>query len=295
MIVVIGATGNIGRKVAERLLAEGEKVRAVARGKDRLAALAAQGAETSVGSVEDPIFLAKAFAGADAVLAMIPTNLQAEDVGGYQDRAGEAIARALRDSGAKHVVEISSMGAHTDQGTGIVAGLARQERRLDALPGVHVLHLRPGYFMENLLGFAPMVKGMGILGTPIKPDARIHFIATQDIAKVAAERLRKRDFTGKQVQELIGPRDVAMQEVASILGKAIGRPDLPYVQFPYDQARQAMVGMGLSPSVADSFVVLNRAFNENDLFRAKTRDAKNTTPTTLEEFAPVFAEAYRAG
>lgn len=98
MIVVIGATGNIGSKVVERLLAEREKVRAVARGKDRLAALAARGAETSAGSVEDPIFLAQAFAGADAVPAMIPTTLEAEGVGANQDRAGEAIARALRES-----------------------------------------------------------------------------------------------------------------------------------------------------------------------------------------------------
>jgi uncharacterized protein YbjT (DUF2867 family) len=294
MIVVTGATGNIGRKVTEQLLAEGRKVRAVARGKDKLAALAAKGAETAMGSVEDAVFLAKAFAGAEAVLTMIPTNLQAPDIGAYQDKAGEAIARALRDSGTKYVVEISSMGAQTEEGTGIVAGLARQEKRLDALPGVNVLHLRPGYFMENLLGYAKMVKDMGLLGSPIKPDTRVHFIATADIAKHAAERLVRKDFTGKSVQELIGPRDVTMQEVASVLGKAIGKPDLRYVQFPYEEAEKAMVGMGLSPSVAKSFIALNRAFNENDTFRTRARDGRNTTPTTLEQFAPVFAAAYRS-
>jgi uncharacterized protein YbjT (DUF2867 family) len=289
---VIGATGNIGSKAAERLLGEGRKVRAVARSREKLAALASKGAEIAAGTVEDPAFLVKAFTGAEAVLAMVPTNLQAQDVGAYQDRVSSAIAQALRDTGVKKVVDISSMGAQTEAGSGIVAGLARHEKRLDALPGVDVLHLRPGYFMENFLGSVGMVKGMGILGSAIRPDAPVHLIATADIAKYASERLLKGDFKGKAVQELLGPRDMTMKEAAAILGKAIGKPDLPYVQFPYAEAAKAMVGAGLSPSVADSFIVLQRSMNENQVFRSARRDAGSTTSTRLEDFAPVFAAVY---
>lgn len=294
MIVVIGATGNVGSKVAERLLGEGRKVRAVARNRERLAALAAKGAETAAGSAEDPAFLVKVFAGAEAALTMVPTNLQAQDVGAYQDRVSTAIAQALRDAGVKRAVDLSSMGAQTEEGSGIVAGLARHEKRLDALPGVDVLHLRPGYFMENFLGSVGMVKGMGILGSAIRGDAPIHLIATADIARYASERLLKGDFKGKAVQELLGPRDVTMQEAASILGRAIGKPDLAYVQFPYDQAAKAMVDAGLSRSVADNFITLQRSMNENQVFRSAGRNAGSTTPTRLEDFAAIFAEAYRA-
>lgn len=292
MIVVLGATGRVGGKVAEQLLSDGRRLRVVARGKDRLSSWQAKGAEISVGSVEDPAFLCKAFAGADSVLAMIPTSLGAPDIGAYQDKVGESIARALRDSNVKHVVSISSMGAQTEKGTGIVAGLARQEKRLDALPGVNVLHLRAGYFMENLQANAQMIRSMGILGSPIRPDVKIHFIATVDVARHAAGRLAARNFPGKSVQELIGPRDVSMQEAAAILGKAIGKPELPYVQFPYEDSLKAMVGLGMSPSVAGSFVDLHRALNETDLLRAKSRDAGNTTPTSIEDFARTFASAY---
>jgi uncharacterized protein YbjT (DUF2867 family) len=194
----------------------------------------------------------------------------------------------------KWVVDISSMGAQTEVGSGIVAGLARHEKRLDALPGVNVLHLRPGYFMENLLANIGMIKGMGIMGSAVRPDAPIHFIATEDIARHATERLVKKDFTGKSVQELLGPRDVTMQEATSILGKAIGKPELPYVQCPYEDAAKAMVGAGLSRSIADNFVTLQRSFNENQVFKSAKRDAGNTTPTTLEDFSAVFAAAYRA-
>jgi uncharacterized protein YbjT (DUF2867 family) len=293
MIVVLGATGNIGSKVTDKLLKGGKKVRALARGKEKLKALEARGAEARSGDAGDAAFLAKAFDGAEAVLTMIPTDLKAPDIAAYQDKVGEAIARALRDSKVQYVVEISSMGAQAVEGTGVVAGLARQEKRLDGLPGVNVLHLRPGYFMENFLSSAAMVKNMGLFGSPTRPDAKIHLIATEDIAKHAAERLSKRDWSGKTVQELLGPRDYTLQEVASILGKAVGKPDLPYVQFPYEDAVKTMTGFGISESVARNFVALNRAFNETDLFRTKARNAANTTPTTLEEFAPIFAGAYR--
>lgn len=295
MIVVMGATGNIGRKVTEQLLAEGRKVRGIARGKEKLAALAAKGAEAMAGDASDPEFLKRAFAGAESILTMIPTNLQAADIKAYQDRIGDDIIQAIRESGAKYVVEISSMGGQTEQGNGIVAGLARQEKRTDSLPGVNVLHLRPGYFMENLLASVQMVKTMGILGSPIRPDAKVHLIATADIARYAAERLVKKDFTGKSVHEMLGSRDYTMAEAATILGRAIGKPDLPYVQFPYEDAAKAMAGMGMAPSVVEAFMDMNRGFNEGRVFSTRARTASNTTPTRLEDFAPVFAAEYKNG
>jgi uncharacterized protein YbjT (DUF2867 family) len=135
---------------------------------------------------------------------------------------------------------------------------------------------------------------MGILGSSIQPEVKLHLISAADIARYAAERLRKRDFTGKSAQELIGSRDATMREVAAALGKAIGKPDLNYVQFPHEEAAKAMVGMGFSPSIAENFVALNRAFNEKTVMKTKARDAKNTTPTTLEEFAKTFAAAYKS-
>ncbi len=294
MYVIIGATGHTGGRIAELLLKAGKKVRVIGRDTTRLKPLVDRGAEAAVGNAEDAAFLAKSFAGATAAYILIPPFLQAPDLAAYQSRVGEAQTKALREARVPYVVHLSSMGAHTPVGTGPVAGLFHQERRLNRLPDQHVLHLRPTYFLENLLGNIPMIKGMGINGGAIKADGVMNYIATRDIGDYAARRLLALDFTGKDVQELLGARDMTPQELTSILGAAIGKPDLKWVQFPYDDAYKAMVGAGIGASMAQSFVELSRFLNDGG-YKVVVRDKENTTPTTPDQFArEVFAPAYQA-
>lgn len=292
MYVITGATGHTGRIIAETLLKAGKKVRVIGRDAAKLKDLTDKGAEAVIGNVEDAAFLTKAFTGATAVYILIPPNLAAPDLLAYQAKIGEAQVKAIREAGVKYAVHLSSIGAHTPIGSGPVAGLFYQERRLNKLPDTHVLHLRPGYFMENFLNSIGMIKGMGINGGALAADTKMFFIATKDIGDYAAKRLLALDFTGKDVQELIGTRDMTPQEFTSVLGLAIGNANLKWVQFPGEDALKAMVGMGISPSVAGSFVEMSQFFNEGG-GNVVVRDAENTTPTTAEQFAKeVFAPAY---
>lgn len=294
MYVITGATGNTGRPIAEGLLAAGKKVRVVVRNKEKAKALAAKGAEIAEGQIGDAAFLAQAFAGATAAYLLIPPDMTAKDFPAYQAAIGEAQVRALREARVRYAVNLSSIGAHTPVGTGVVAGLYHQERRLNQLPDTHVLHLRPGYFLENTLASIPMIKGQGILGGPTAPDAKMLYIATRDIAAYALKRLLALDFTGKDIQELIGDRDSTPKELTAVIGAAIGKPNLPWVQFPYEDAYQAFQGFGISASVARGYVDLNRFFNEGK-GDVVLRSAANTTPTTLEVFArEIFKPAYLA-
>lgn len=291
MYAIVGATGNTGRAIAEALLARGQKVRAIGRDAGRLRPLAQRGAEPFVGSVEDAEAMQQALRGATAVYTMVPPNLRAEDLLKYQHRVGKAFATALAESGVRHVVNLSSIGAHLSQPPGPIAGLRDVEQQLSALPGVHVLHLRPGYFMENLLWNKEMITTQGINGTPLRADLSLPMIATRDIAAEAVERLVRLDFSGKTAVELLGPRDLSMTEVTHILGRIIGKPDLIYVQFSYPEAEQAMTGMGMSADVARALVDMYRALNEGRLGPAESRSARNTTPTPFETFGQVFARA----
>ena len=293
MYVITGATGGVGRGIAERLLKDRKQVKAIGRNQDKLAALAKQGAQTAIGDAADATFLAKAFSGAECAFLMVPANLGADDILGYYDRMGEALVKGLKESGVKSAVVMSSVGAELPKGNGPVAGLYRLEQKLNALSGVDILILRPCYFMENQFGSIGMIKHMGINGGALRGDLAFPQIATRDISEYAFQRMLKKDWKGREIAPLLGPKDLTMDEATAALGKAIGKPDLKYVQFPYEDALKGMMGAGISRSVAESFVEMNKGFNEK-VIPLPARTAANTTPTTIEQFAQGFAQAYQA-
>ncbi len=292
MYVITGATGNIGSKIADSLLAKGEKVRVIGRSKERLQRFVDKGAEAAVGDLNDGAFASSAFTGATAVFAMIPPDLAARNFRAHQNEIGENIAAAIATSGVRYVVNLSSQGADLSEGTGPILGLHDQEARLSGLSGVNILNLRPTYFMENLLMNIPLINQKGIAGSAVRGDQRFAMIATRDIAAYAAERLVKRDFVGNTVQDLLGQRDLSLNEATAVIGRAIGMPDLKYVQFSYEDAANGLVEMGVGKDLSRLFNDMSKALNEG-LFavnRPRTRD--NTTPTSFEEFAETFAEYF---
>ena len=292
VVAVTGATGRVGAELVERLRGQGVRVRAIARNADRLKALG-EGVEAYAGSLDDAAFLARTFAGADAVFAMVPPSYGEPDFRAYQRRIGDTIAGALASARVSRAVTLSSVGADADGGNGPIAGLHDLEKRLEAVPGLHLVHLRPTYFMENELSNVGLIKSSGITGSPLHAESPVPFVATRDIAAVAAEYLAPPTFTGRTVRELLGPRDYAPREVAAAVGASIGRPDLPYVQFGYDDTRKALLGFGFSPDVARLFVEMYEGFNTGRVRPTQGRTPATTTPTTIEAFArDVFAPAY---
>lgn len=293
MIAVMGASGNTGSVVADELLGAGAKVRVLGRSAARLEPWVRRGAEAAPGDAADAAYLTRAYRGADAVYAMIPPDYSNPDFAGHYDRVAAAIEHALRGSGVKSVVFLSSLGAEHPDGTGPIKLLHRAEARWKKVPGIALLILRPGYFFENQLASIGLIKGQGINGGAIAPDVALAMIATKDIGVAAADALRKRDFRGTTLRELLGPRDLTMQEVTRILGASIGKPDLKYVQFPYDDFAKALVHAGFAESTAQLFVEMAQAMNAGRIQSLEGRNAQNTTPTTLESWArDVWAMAY---
>ena len=292
MYVITGATGNIGSKLAGILLSRGQSVRVVGRSPEKLQGIAHDGAETAVGDLRDTEFLTKVFSGASAVFAMIPPHYIAADFRAYQNEIGKSIASAIQRSGTKHVVNLSSQGAHLTDRTGPVKGLHDQEERLNALEGVNILHLRPTYFMENLLMNIPLIRSMNVAGSAIRGDQKLAMIATWDIARFAAERMMKRDFPGKSVRDLLGQRDVSLNEAFAVIGRKINKPDMKYVQFSYKDAEKGLVGAGLSEDVSRLFIEMSKALNDGLFAVNLSRTKENTTATSIEEFADFFAKVY---
>jgi uncharacterized protein YbjT (DUF2867 family) len=284
MYVVTGATGHTGNVVAKTLLSKGAKVRVIGRSADHLQALVAKGAESFVTDLTDVSSLARAFSGAKAAYVMIPPNLTARDYRAFQDRVTGTIAAALRSAGITHVVTLSSIGADKPDRTGPVLGLRYLEQQLNHINGLHVLHLRAGYFMENTLAQVGIIQKMGVSLGPLRPDLKLSMIAAQDVGVVAADELLRLDFHEKNTRELQGQRDINMNEVAQAMGKAIGNPSLRYSQTPEDQVQAALIQLGMSSIMAHLIIEMAAALNSGYMRALEPRSAQNTTPTSYEEF-----------
>jgi uncharacterized protein YbjT (DUF2867 family) len=294
MYVITGATGNTGNVMAKKLLAQGQKVRAVGRNADRLEPLTAQGAEPFVCELTDAAALIKAFSGARAVYAMIPPSMTSSDYRADQRKVADTIAQAIEQAQVGYAVVLSSVGADKSEGTGPVAGLHYLEQTLNRIPSLNVLHLRPAYFMENTLAQIGIIQSMGITAGPLRADLTMPMIATRDIGAAAADALAALDFNGKQTRELLGERDLSYSEVTKIIGTAIGKPDLNYVQLPDEQLRGAFLQMGISGNVADLLLEMSNALNSGQMRPLEQRSAKNTTPTSFEAFVEEeFVPRYR--
>ncbi|MEI6750491.1 MAG: NmrA family NAD(P)-binding protein [Bacteroidales bacterium] len=295
MYVITGGTGNTGKPIALAMLRAGKKVRIICRDAAKAKDLADAGAEICTGDASDADFLTTAFTGATAVYLMIPPDMKSENFTSYQMLQVKAMATALVNCNIKYEVTLSSVGAHLERNSGVILGMHYAEQTFNAIPGLNTLHLRPTYFIENTLGMAAMAKHMGIIGSPIKGDLSFPMIATKDIAAYAANRLAALDFSGHNIQYLLGKRDVSYKEVAALYGKAIGKPDLPYVEFSYSDMKTTMTGQwGASESVADMFVEFMRAMNEGRILSDAFRTEENTTQTPIEEFAQIFKQMYES-
>lgn len=294
MFVILGASGNTGHTVAKTLLSRGKKVRVVGRNATHLQPLAAEGAEIFVADLTDSPAVTKAFQQADSAYVMIPPNATSNDVLAYQGRVSDAIASAVQNARLENVVSLSSIGADKSSGTGPVVGLYNLEQKLNQIDSVNVLHLRAGYFMENTLPQVGAIRMMGSAAGPVRPDLKLPMIATRDIGAAAADALTELAFRGKQTQELHGQRDLDYNEVATIIGRAIGKPDLKYIQAPDKQMRAAMVQMGMSDNFVGLILEMAASLNSGYMRALEPRTPRNTTPTPFETFvAQSFVPAYQ--
>jgi uncharacterized protein YbjT (DUF2867 family) len=291
MYVILGATGHTGSIVANVLLSRGQKVRVIGRDPGRLQRFVDKGAEAFTADMSDAAALTKAFSGARAAYLLLPPAKSPEE----QERDSDAIAKAVKQSGLGYAVHLSSYGAQVAEGAGPVSGLHSSEQKLNAVDGLNVLHLRAAYFMENNLAAIGMIHGMGIFGNALLPDVKLPMVATRDVGNYAAQRLLDLDFSGKQTREVLGERDLSMTETTAVIARGIGKPELRYQQFPYDEVQQVLIELGVPPKGAAMYIEMYKAINAGVLVPLEPRSKENTTATSIEQFVQdVFAAGYQS-
>ena len=288
--VITGSTGHISKPLSEQLIKAGHQVTIISSNHDKVKEIESLGAKASIGSVEDVAFLTKIFAGADAVYTMVPPKWDAKNWKEEIHGVGKNYVAAIKAAGVKKVLNLSSVGAHMPKDCGPVSGLHYVEQELNALDGVDVLHLRPAYFYYNLLGNIGMVKHMGIIGGNYG-NVVLPMVHPRDIAAVAAEELLKLDFKGKSIRYIAGD-EPNTNEIAKILGEAIGKPDLQWVKFKDEDALNGMLQAGLSQEVAKNYVEMGTAIASGEMSADYNKHKPALSPTKLKDFAKEFAAAY---
>lgn len=291
-IIVTGSLGHISKPLTEILAGAGHDVTVISSDAGKAGAIEALGAKAAIGSITDVAFLTKTFTGADAVYTMVPPNFGVSDYRQYIGDIGKNYAASIRASGVTRVVNLSSIGAHLEKGTGPIAGIHDVEQTLNSLDTVAVKHLRAGFFYVNFFANIDMIKNKGILGNNYSQDARLVLVHPRDIAEAAAADLQ-RSFSGKSCYYVISD-DQKISTIVKTLGAAIGKPDLPWVEFSDEDSLAGMIGAGMPPAVASVFVEMGTGIRNGILWEDYDRNKPATYgKTKLGDFAEEFAAVYK--
>jgi len=295
-IIVTGSLGNIGKPLTKKLVQKGHQVTVISSKPERQKDIEALGASAAIGTMEDAGFLTATFKGADAVYVMetmggnsfFDPNL---DIIAAINKIGNNYKQAIEQSGIKRVVHLSSIGAHTDKGNGLLAFHYNVENILKQLPDdVSITFMRPVGFYYNLLGFINTIKTQGVIATNYGGDSKKPWVSPLDIAEAVAEELVT-PFEGRKVR-YVASEEISCNELASLLGAAIGKPDLKWVIIPDEQLLNGMIAAGMNPKIAAGMVEMNAGMNNGDLYEDYFRNRPTLGKVKLAEYAKEFAVIY---
>ena len=292
-ITITGSLGNISGPLAKKLVALGHQVSVISSNANKAEDIKKLQATPLIGSIEDYEFVKQSFQGSDAVYLMIPPNFSVPDYKAFTIAVGKNYARAIQEAGISYVINLSSSGSPL-AGQAPLVNYQNLETFLDAVPTLNVLHLRPGGFYSNFYGSIPLIKYQGIIGNNFGDDVNMVLSHPEDIADAAADAFSSLSFTGKNVQYIISDTRNGRQ-IAQMLGAAIGKPDLTWVQFTDEQLLQALLQNGFSKDAAQHYIVdMGIAIREGLLAAHYTQHAKDVAGSrNFTAFAENFARMYQ--
>lgn len=295
-IVVTGSLGHISKPLTKELVHKGHSVKVISSKTERQADIEAIGAKAAIGTMEDVDFLSSSFTGADVVYCMI-TNDSKDffdpnfDLLEYYTRIGNNYKQAIEKSGVKRVIYLSTNGAHTNKGNGNLRIHYKVENILNELPNnVSITFMRPGGFYYHLLSFIYSIKTQGVITSNYGADNVVLWVSPLDIATAIAEEIEA-PLEERKIRYVVSD-ELTGNEVANILGTAIGKPDLKWVLISDEQVLNGMVTFGLNPSIATGFVEMFKSIQSGELYVEYYRNRPVLGKTKIADYAKEFAGVY---
>lgn len=294
-VIVTGSLGHISKPLTEELVQKGHQVTVISSKAEKQKEIEALGATAAIGSIEDVNFLATAFTGADAVYCMIPPNNYFDpnlDLMAYYRRTVNNYAQAIRQSGVKRVVYLSSIGAHLEKGSGLLIGHHYGEGIMNNLSDVAITFMRPVAFYYNLYGYAEMIKKGGFIAANYGAGDIVPWVSPVDIAAAIAEELQSATH-GRKVRYVVS-EELTCNAVASILGAAIGKPDLKWIIISNEQMLSGLEAAGMVPEIAAGLVEMYASQHSGLLDEDYHRNKPAVMgKVKMSDFAKEFAVAFK--
>ena len=283
-IVIAAASGNIGRRTAEKVIQAGAETVLLSRHPEKLADLVAKGATVKPIGSDDTPGLIEATQNADALFWLTPPKLDVPSLYDWYIQTATAGATAVKENRIERVVNNSSIGAGAKPNLGAVSFCGDVEAIFNQT-GASLLHLRPGCFMENFLpSQVEFIRRDRTVNFPFPSEHDMPWISTDDIGDVAAKYLIDDAWSGQWTRNLMGSENLTLSQITEILSKMRGHP-IEYFQVTIESFQQSLALMGATPDVQREIRNMYLNLGDIDGVYATARTPEAVTPTTFEMFA----------
>ncbi len=250
--LVTAATGNIGGRVVERLIARGERPRILVRNAEAARGRFGERVDIAVGDLAEASSLPGALAGVDSVFLL--------NAGPELAQRDEACAKAAKAAGVKHIVKLSALGARAHRSTSTLGDWHARGEAAVRDSGVAWTFVQPAGFMSNALAWAPAIRAEGVLRSSAG-DGKVAMIHPEDVAAVAVEALVGGKYAAESLP-ITGPQLLTYAEMTRQIGEAVGR-SLDFQSISDLEARERLLAQRMPAAVADALVALWRAIREH--------------------------------
>lgn len=295
-IVVTGSLGNISKPLTIELVKKGHQVTVISTKPEKQKEIEALGATAAIGSIDDVNFLTATFKGADIVYSILTNDISSffdpnTDFIALMNKIGNNYKQAIENSGVKRLVHLSSIGAHTDQGNGILRFHYNVENILKQLPDdVSIKFMRPVGFFTNLFRSLQTIKTNSAFVFNYGGDKKEPWVSPLDIAAVISEEIEK-TFNGRTVR-YIASDEISPNEIAKTLGEAIGKPELKWLAIPSEELLKGMLTVGMNEQIAKGFVEMYTSQGSGLLYEDYYRHKPILGKVKLTDFAKDFTKVF---
>src|SRR5699024_7760604 len=288
-IILTGSVGHIGKPLTKKLVQKGHAVTVISSSPEKQTEIEALGASAAIGSVEDASFLVNTFKDADAVYCMIPPggfyNPEVDTTEYYQNIVHN-YTQAIQQSSIKRVVTLSGADAYLDEESNGILGIYHGVEGIfnARISDVPMTFIRAVAFYTNLFGLIPMIKKQGVITTNYGGDDKKPWVSPVDIALVIADEITSHRQVVGEVR-YVASQEISGNEIASIIGDAIGKPGLEWKLIPDEQVFNDLTNTGMTPYTANVFVETQASLHDGTIYDDYYRNRPALGKIKMEDFA----------